>query len=163
MIVPILISTFVVILCVVLWWVRSRDNSLTPSEEKSFEELVASLDSYDDTPWNNKEEFNPISRNQCITSIALVIKAKKGLLERSSANRLMVQRLVFDQMVSRGLRPTHIARLQPLCIALVFVPLATDVAAKKMEAFFAVTRREALITTNWWSLWTKHRAAHWRK
>jgi len=96
-------------------------------------------------------------RNTCIIEIALMIKAEKGLLQLTESNMLMVKRMVSDKMADRGMRPTHIAKSNTLCMMLVFVPLDSDVEAKKLLASWANCNAHQNNDATWWSIlgWTR--------
>jgi hypothetical protein len=68
-------------------------------------------------------------------------KAKYGLLLRTEANRLMVQHWVSEQAKAHGVRPSHIVKILPIVVVMVFVPTAWDIEAKRIEATAEVANR----------------------
>lgn len=73
------------------------------------------------------------------------VRAKIGLPEYRQANVMVASRLVRDYLSECGVRPSHIAAIAPIAVALVFVPTAADIEAKQMLATAAaVERREAM-------------------
>lgn len=96
------------------------------------------------------------------TRVVQAAKAKFGLLDRTVANRLMVQGWISAQMKEHGVRPSHCIRILPMATALTFVATEWDIEAKKLEATFAVHERHKQNTTwkrvvprPWWAFWVK--------
>lgn len=73
------------------------------------------------------------SHQHAVVTFALHAKAKFGLQERSEANRVVVRRFIYSEMVSHGMRPTHIAKIIDLATLLTFVPTDTDVRVAQMS------------------------------
>ncbi len=172
------------------WWYHRAPHALTAREEADSASLVDCMNSADvfassrqslssgettmcgsvSEEWEGASLVNTVEDviagprlGGAIVEIALQVKARKGLLERTEANRLMVDRLVTNLMEERGMRPSHIARQKPICVSLVFVPLDADIFAKKVEASAAVANQIALYGANWWSRWCSWRLPIWQR
>jgi len=77
-----------------------------------------------------------VQRRQYVGRVAREVKATNGFgtPKYTEANVLVVQRKVADVMEKHGVRKSHIARLMPLAVILVFTPLPEEIEAQQMWA-----------------------------
>lgn len=68
-------------------------------------------------------------------------KNRFGVPEHTAANKLAVRRFLLDTMTKHGVRPTHIHRVLPMCINLVFVRSDSELYADEMMGSLEVAIR----------------------
>lgn len=83
--------------------------------------------------------------------VALEIKAKLGLLKRTEANMLLLQRAGRKIMEEWLMRPSHIATFLPIAVELALIPSCTDIAAVQMRATHEALRRDREVRGTWLS------------
>lgn len=124
------------------WW--RTTTVLTERGERVARSLLNGLD--------NMEDVDPAVAMRCQRArrgyagrVARQVKADRGFgtPKYTEANLLVVRRKVADIMEEHGVRPTHIAALMPLAVALVFTPMREEIlAAQFMASAAAAQRRE---------------------
>nr|CBA35009.1 RNA-dependent RNA polymerase, p82 [Beet black scorch virus] len=77
--------------------------------------------------------------------VAHVAKSKVGLLANTKANELVYSRLCRDEMVTHGVRPSHIAHAVPLAVAACFIPLDSDFLAASIRNCQEMEERRAVL------------------
>jgi hypothetical protein len=77
--------------------------------------------------------------------VALLAKAKVGLLANNRANELVYARICREAMQEHGVRPSHIAHQVPLAVAACFVPLDTDFLAASIRQHSDFKERRSLL------------------
>lgn len=83
--------------------------------------------------------------------VALDIKAKLGLLKRTDANILLLQRAGRKIMEERGMRPAHIATFLPIAVELALTPSRAEIEAVQMRATSAALERDDNVKATWLS------------
>lgn len=83
--------------------------------------------------------------------VALEIKAKLGLLKRTEANVLLLQRCGRKIMEERKMRPAHIATFLPIAVELALIPNRAEVEAVQMRATSVALNREDDVKGTWLS------------
>lgn len=73
-------------------------------------------------------------------------KAEFGLLRRTEANRLMVQKFLRDEMRSHNVRNAHIAQILPIAVEVSFVPNSAEVMARQLRATTSFVEADAMLT-----------------
>ncbi len=81
---------------------------------------------------NNQFNFSQIIVNEA--------KNRFGCPQRNKANLLAVRKFLVDRMTAVNVRPTHMNRMLPLCIEMVFVPNDSEMAAERIAACWEATR-----------------------
>lgn len=119
--------------------VDKRDNALALSLLGCLE----SPDIEDEGPNADVVAKKPGDFPKIVVIMARAAKAEFGLLKRTEANRLVVQKFIRDAMRDRNMRPTHIAWYLPLAVEAAFIPTRYDILAKKIAATDAVAEIEA--------------------
>lgn len=94
---------------------------------------------------------NHRARRGYVGRVARRIKADGGLgtPKYTEANILVVRRKAADIMEEHGVRPSHIAALLPMTVALVFTPLPEEIEAARFMASAAAAERRRAVGT-WW-------------
>jgi len=77
---------------------------------------------------------------RCAVAVALIIRAKHVMLRRTEANRLMVAATASKILELRHTRKCDIARLLPIIIVAVFVPLKEDRMAQELTGTSRIMR-----------------------
>jgi hypothetical protein len=125
----------------------NNDSEITLSELASTDNTLLLMDP---TSFADTREISALSneavrtrkrrhaKTSLVVQVSNQIKASKGLLEETPANRLMVIRLACDIMKDRRVRPTHAASAVPLIVASVFLPLDSDIEAKAIMSSRAI-------------------------
>lgn len=122
------------------WW--QTTTVLTEKGERVARSLLNGLD--------NMEDVDPALAMRCQRArrgyagrVARQVKADRGFgtPKYTEANMLVVRRKVADIMEEHGVRPTHIAALMPLAVALVFTPMKEEVLAQQFMASAAAAQR----------------------
>lgn len=83
--------------------------------------------------------------------VALEIKVKLGLLQRSDANMLLLQRCGRKIMEERDMRPSHIATFLPIAVELALIPNRAEVEARQMRATSMALNRDDDVKGTWLS------------
>ena len=83
--------------------------------------------------------------------VALVARAKYGLLPRTEANRIMVRKYLHDYLVERDTRVSTMARMLDRAVEYAFIPTADDVGLARLRATEAVTQRVEDANAEYWS------------
>lgn len=84
-----------------------------------------------------------VNKANFVGAVVRAAKAEFGLMEDEPANRRVVHRFMYDMMVGRGMRPTHIHRFLPMCVELAFVPDSVELEAKLVRQSRVVKDRQA--------------------
>jgi hypothetical protein len=141
--------------CFVLVCVYKRKpNQLSRAEEVFFQQVINAVEDADDVsdfPLEDGKVIGETRRTRFIVAMVALVKSEKGLLRRTEANRLMVQRMVADNMKKHGVRPSHVIKMLPIVINLCFVPTGADILAAKLNSSEAALGRQDEVQAPWWS------------
>lgn len=108
-------------------------------------ELVDAVDLGDDLDDEQKAAVKLSSaagrrarRTRYLPILVREIKAEKGLLKDTAANRMVLRKLIFIHATDHGIRPTHIQEFVDLAISMILTPTANDIEAAQHERTNAV-------------------------
>lgn len=137
------------------WLIGGRDTLLVddtiecatgcpdPNEEDNLS------DTGDTSPEEGSMKPHPIHRPaRIVAQAAAHVRAKRGLLKETPANRLLVDRDVRYYMKDRKMRPSHIAHFHPLAVELYFIPTDSDLMAVRLQKLPEVRSAKALLGGN---------------
>lgn len=89
------------------------------------------------------------ARRRFLSRIVAEARAHFPPMKRTQANSLVLDRWFRDQMVGHGVRPTHIAALKPLAIAVFYVRSEADIAAAEFASSELVDTQERRYKEAW--------------
>lgn len=122
------------------------------------QKLAASLDCDDDddagedeAPFESFDLKVPQGRSRAARRVAAKVRAKLGLPKRTEANRLVAGRMIRDELVELGVRPSHIMRIEPIALYLVFKPIEEDILGRQLDASAVAGAARAEFGTDWYS------------
>jgi hypothetical protein len=123
--------------------------------EKHVVNILASVDGDD---FSSDEEDSSFSQGQVNPTrfrakVVRIAKGEFGLLQRTKANQLMVQKFMRDYMRDHGVRPTHIGLHLPYCVHIFFVPSRQEIEAHQLNAAREVHERENMMGEVWESFY----------
>jgi hypothetical protein len=93
----------------------------------------------------------PDGRHRFAYYMGGLAKGEFGLLERTKANKLVVQHWIRDKMKEHGVRPAHIPNLLPIAVAVAFLPTKADKLAAQILASGTMAEKENEATG--WGHW----------
>lgn len=130
--------SFTLCVCVAeLWLGRSRLRRVTALARGRARQLLGDVDAWDveGDAWDEVPlPSSPARRYRYSAYCARLAKAEFGLLKRTEANRLMVQKFIRDEMRSHNVRPTHVSFLLPIAVEATFLPTQSDLLAAQLRS-----------------------------
>lgn len=138
---------------------RSRHEGV--AQELLVEEDVHLADVCDETMDQNGDVVRRKcrSRMKYVKRVVESIKVKYPMvgLQKTTSDYLTVHHHVVRIMTEHGLVPSHIARLAPIAVGMVFVPSASEVEAQSIVQTLAVEERiadyNATTIDHWLDVW----------
>jgi hypothetical protein len=94
-----------------------------------------------------KEENEVQGRRKFTFLLVQEAKNRFGCPERTKPNLLAVRKFLLDSMVKRGVRPSHINIMIPVCVELVFVKNDAELLADRLAEVWA--DREMCFINRW--------------
>lgn len=114
-----------------------------PDAQQVANQVFDSDENADDDPDGVKDEVNDLHvsgfknsrlRGRYTHRVLAQVKAEFPSLAHTQANELVLDRYIRDIMREHGLRPSHIACLKPIIVALAFVPSDGEIMARQVLA-----------------------------
>lgn len=107
------------------------------------EQLVESCNEVEDIEVDEEDPTSyPTTPRTRMAFTSLVVSLCKtqlpGITVDNKANRLVAHRFIYNAMVEKGLRPSHIHRMLPIAIEMVFVPDRYELDAREIANSHAV-------------------------
>jgi hypothetical protein len=107
------------------------------------EQLVESCNEVEDIEIDEEDPTSyPTTPRTRMAFTSLVVSLCKtqlpGITVDNKANRLVAHRFIYNAMVEKGLRPSHIHRMLPIAIEMVFVPDSYELDAREIANSHAV-------------------------
>lgn len=99
--------------------------------------------------------YQPGDRPKVAAALATLVKLEVGLLKPTTANKMVVQRMITKIMRARFMRPRDQIRVLPYAVSLVFLPTADDVLdretrhAERMRARMIRSNRSIQLERSW--------------
>jgi hypothetical protein len=115
--------------------------------------VIDTLASVDDEEFSFVED-NSISALQVKPTrfrafVVRIAKGEFGLLRRTRANQLMVQKFMRDYMREHGVRPSHIGLHLPMCVACFFIPSKQEIEAHQYGVSYIAYERDWMVRDLW--------------
>ncbi len=93
-------------------------------------------------------------RVKFVVECAMAARNKFPLFKRSQANRIVVRKFIYDMMVARNMRASHIQAQLDYAVNLAFVENEGERDVRVMEAtrsYESFTRTPKLVKPSWWN------------